>query len=96
MRDVTTQRVLINVPIIHTQADMGSLGEAIKGQLVQRFGQEWWQTKVSLIDRAWDEIQASLITSEMPYERVRIYPGWVACVRARTGHREGVGGGGQP
>lgn len=73
MRDVTTQRVLIDVPIIHTQADMGTLGEAIKGQLVQRFGQDWWQTKVSLIDRAWDEIEACLITPEMPYERVRIY-----------------------
>lgn len=73
MRDVTTQRALIHVPIIHTQADMGALGEPIKRQLVQRFGQHWWQSKVSLIDRAWDEIEASLTTPEMPYERVRIY-----------------------
>lgn len=73
MRDVTTQRVLIHVPIIHTQADMGTLGEPIKRQLVQRFGEHWWQSKVSLIDRAWDEIEASLIIPEMPYDRVRIY-----------------------
>ena len=73
MRDVTTLRVLIHVPIIHTQADMGALGEPLKRQLVQRFGQHWWQSNVSLIDRAWDEIEASLITPEMPYERVRIY-----------------------
>jgi len=73
VRDVTAQRVLIQVPIIHTQADMGALGEPIKRQLVQRFGQSWWQSKVSLIDRAWDEIEASLIISKMPCQRVRIY-----------------------
>jgi hypothetical protein len=82
VRDVTTQRVLIHVPIIHTQADMGGLGEPIKRQLVQRFGQHWWQSKVSLIDRTWDEIEASLIIPEMPYDQVRIYQDGYRCAGA--------------
>jgi len=67
------QRVLIHVPIVHTQADMGALGQRIKNQLVRRFGERWWQRKVDLIDRAWDEIEASLLNPEMPCDRLRIY-----------------------
>jgi hypothetical protein len=73
VRDVTTQRVLIHVPIIHTQADMGTLGERIKRGLVQRFGECWWQSKANLIDRGWDEIEAALVNPDIPYERVRVY-----------------------
>jgi hypothetical protein len=73
VRHVTIQRALIHVPIIHTQADMGALGERLKRQLVQRFGEHWWQSKVSLIERVWDEIEASLVNPDMPYERIRIY-----------------------
>jgi hypothetical protein len=67
------QRVLIHVPIIHTQADLGALGERIKRQLVERFGEQWWQSKASTVDRIWDEIEASLLGVELPYDRLRSY-----------------------
>jgi len=73
VRDVTTRRVLIHVPIIHTQVDMGTLGDRIKRELAQRFGEHWWQSKANLIERAWDDIEAALINPDIPYERVRMY-----------------------
>jgi len=72
--DVTTQRrVLIHVPIIHTQIDMGTLGDRIKRELAQRFGEQWWQSKATLVERAWDDIEAAPINPDIPYERVRVY-----------------------
>jgi hypothetical protein len=73
VRDVTTRRVLIHVPIIHTQVDMGTLGDRIKRELAQRFGEHWWQSKANLIERAWDDIEAALMNPDIPYERVRVY-----------------------
>jgi hypothetical protein len=67
------ERVLIHVPIIHTQADMGALGDRIRQQLVHRFGEQWWRSKASLVDRIWDEIEATLLNVHLPYDHVRIY-----------------------
>lgn len=66
-------RVLIQVPIIHTQADMGALGEQIRRRMVEAMGERWWQDNVSSIDRVWDEIEASIFELALPWERVRIY-----------------------
>ncbi len=71
--DAAARRVLIHIPIIHTQADMGALGERIKGQLVRRFGAHWWRSKVDAVDRFWDDVEAALLGGELPFERVRIY-----------------------
>lgn len=67
------ERVVIHVPIIHTHADMGALGDRIKQQLVHRFGEHWWQSKASLVDRIWDEIEVALLNDQLQYDRVRIY-----------------------
>jgi len=71
--DVATQRVLIHVPIVHTHADMGALGETIKHRLVEKFGENWWRNNVSAIDLVWDEIETSLRALDLPYHKVRIY-----------------------
>jgi hypothetical protein len=52
---------------------MGTLGEPIKRAVAHRFGEHWWQSKANLIERAWDEVEASLIKPDIPYGRVRVY-----------------------
>ena len=52
---------------------MGTLGDRIKRELAQRFGEHWWQSKANLIERTWDDIEAALINPDIPYERVRVY-----------------------
>lgn len=70
---VSAQRLLIHVPIIHTQADLGALGESIKRQLVAKFGERWWKNKVSAVELVWDEIETSILALDLQYDRVRIY-----------------------
>lgn len=80
--DVAAQRVLVHIPIIHTQADMGALGEGIRRHLVQRFGEHWWQSKTSAVDRFWNDIEAALLGGDLPYARMRIYQdGLAVCGR---------------
>lgn len=67
------ERILIQVPIIHTQADMGSLAEQIRRRMIEAMGERWWQDNVGNIDRLWDEIEASIVDLDLPWERVRIY-----------------------
>ncbi len=79
---MAAQRVLVHIPIIHTQADMGALGERLRRQLVQRFGEHWWQSKAGAVDRFWDDIDAVLLGADLPYARVRIYQdGLAVCGR---------------
>lgn len=70
---VAVERVLILVPIIHTQADLGALAEPVRREFVKRFGERHWQSKVNAIDRMWDELEACLLAPDLPYQRFRIY-----------------------
>jgi hypothetical protein len=67
------KRRLLNVPIIHTQADMGALGEAFKRALVSRLGEHWWQLNLDVIDQVWTAIEQALDGLNLRYELVRIY-----------------------
>lgn len=73
MRDVTARRTLIHVPIIHTQADMGALGEQVRRELMRSFDQAWLDNRAGLIDRVWDEIASALLDGDLPWEKVRLY-----------------------
>lgn len=66
-------RVLVHIPIVHTQADMGALGERIRRQLAQRLGEHSLRGKAATVDRFWDDIEAAILSGELPCERVRIY-----------------------
>jgi hypothetical protein len=70
---VPASRRLLHVPIIHTQADMGALGEVFKRALVSRLGEQWWQLNVDLVDQRWTAIDQLLACLNLRYELVRIY-----------------------
>ncbi len=52
---------------------MGSLAEQIRRHMIEALGERWWQENLGNIDRIWDEIEASIIELDLPWERVRIY-----------------------
>lgn len=52
---------------------MGALGDRIRQQLVHRFGEQWWRSKTSLVDRIWEDIETTLLNVNLPYDHVRIY-----------------------
>jgi hypothetical protein len=66
-------RSLIHIPIIHTQADMGALSQAIKEMTIQKLGQQGWERNVHLIDEIWTRIEEAIDSWVLPYERVRLY-----------------------
>lgn len=67
------QRVLIHVPIIHAQADLGALAEPVRRQFIRRFGERSWRNKVGAVDRMWAELEACLLAPDLPYQRLRLY-----------------------
>lgn len=52
---------------------MGSLGEQIRRRMIEALGERWWQDNLGSIERIWDEIEASIIELDLPWEQVRIY-----------------------
>lgn len=70
---MASQRILIHIPIVHTQAEMGTLAKEIGSRLAKELGPRWLQKNASAIDSLWDEIETSLGELDLPYAKVRIY-----------------------
>jgi hypothetical protein len=66
-------RTLIYFPIIHTQADMGALGESVRQASLKKLGGSSWKRKVSRIDQFWTEIEQAIEKLRLPFDQVRIY-----------------------
>ena len=66
-------RVLIYVPIIHTQADMGALARSVRRVTVQKLGRQAWKRNVGVIGRMWAEIRRTVEAWDLPWEKVRLY-----------------------
>lgn len=67
------KRVLICVPIIHTQADMGGLNEPIQRLKLKKLGKRTWERNLELVNNFWTEIERATENLAPPYERVRLY-----------------------
>jgi len=66
-------RILIVIPIIHTEQDMGSLLEQTKQAYVTRYGHEKWAEHLKSIDQVWSGIRQMIAALELPYASVRLY-----------------------
>ncbi len=67
-------RVLNYFPIVHSQSEMGSLGQAIMKVTQQKFGKRAWQDKVDLVSRFWCCIEDVVFKNlALPYSRTRVY-----------------------
>jgi hypothetical protein len=67
------KRVLICIPIIHTQADMGGLNEPIQRLKVKKLGKKVWERNLELVNNFWTEIERATENLAPPYEKVRVY-----------------------
>lgn len=66
-------RTLIHFPIIHTQADMGALGDSIRRFKLHRLGMKELKRNLNQIDTMWTRIEHSLQNLVVPHDTVRIY-----------------------
>jgi hypothetical protein len=67
------ERVLIHIPIIHTQAEMGTLAKEIGSRLAKELGPRWLQKQETAVDSLWDSIEMMLAQIDFLRAKVRIY-----------------------
>ena len=68
-----SKRVLIWIPIIHTQADLGSVGESVRAVYARKVGRKEWSRHVEVVDRIWRRIRERIQALRLDYEKVRLY-----------------------
>lgn len=71
--DAAATRILIYIPVIHTQADMGALARSVRRVTIQKLGRQAWKRNVDVIGRMWVEIRRAVEGWELPWENVRLY-----------------------
>ncbi len=69
----TACRLLIHIPIIHTQADMGALDKDFRRAFVARFGERQWEDNQRLVARFWTVVEESLARLSVRWKGARIY-----------------------
>jgi len=66
-------RKLVYLPIVHTLADMGGLGESVSQQALQRLGRKRYSHKVETIDGMWSAIERVVDALPLDWGTVRLY-----------------------
>ena len=66
-------RKVIYVPVIHTEADMGSVAEPLKKEYIQRYGLKKWNEHIDTIHRMWLGIRRKMFASELDYKNTKVY-----------------------
>jgi hypothetical protein len=66
-------RRLIHVPIIHSPADMGSMGAELAAACIERLGRRHWDDYVAMLATFWQLIRAGLDGLGLDYGRVDLY-----------------------
>ncbi len=66
-------RRLIYIPIVHSEADMGSMSASLKEVYMERYGKGKWTRRANLVGKIWKEIERKLSLLPLDYTRVKIY-----------------------
>ena len=69
----SVERTLIYIPIVHTESDMGNLGQSVRQAAIRKLGLTGWKRKVNLIDKIWTTIEKTVEDLNLPYEKVLLY-----------------------
>ncbi len=67
------RRVLLCIPIVHTQADMGALNEPIQRLKVKKLGKKVWENNLQRVQNFWTQIEQAMEGLTLSYEKVRLY-----------------------
>lgn len=66
-------RTLIYIPVIHTPADMGVFRELVQQLKLRKLGRKGWERNLDLIDQLWTEIEDTIDSLPLSYQRLRLY-----------------------
>lgn len=67
-------RTLFYFPILHSQSDMGALGQSIMEVTQRKLGRRLWRRKIDLVERFWASIEDIVFNDlSLLYSRTRVY-----------------------
>jgi len=66
-------RTLIYVPIIHSYADMGSLGKELKRKSISGLGENKWQKHTDTVNGYWEAIESYFENIDIYIKGIKIY-----------------------
>lgn len=66
-------RLLIHVPILHSEADMGALAPSVRRVTEKKLGRQAWRRQANAVGRMWADLQQTVEGWELPWHRVRLY-----------------------
>ncbi len=72
-------RKLILIRIVHTSADMGSMGEGLIKEGMTKIGREKWLENQRKIEKFWDDLEKEIDGLDLDYSRTRIYQDGLPC-----------------
>ena len=78
------ERKLVYIPIIHTLADMGTLGASVQSVKLARLGRQGLAHSAAVVEKIWEEIER--VAGNLPVSpgRVRVYQdGLLVCGREK-------------
>lgn len=78
MQDAAPRR-LIWIPMIHTQEDLGSLGEPLRRLHMRQRGRGHWQRRQRAIEEMWTNIGREIDKLDLDYAHLRLYQDGLAC-----------------
>ena len=66
-------RHLIDVPVLHSPADMGTMADDLEAAYIERFGRRHWDEYLALLEDFWQTVRAGLERLGLDYHRVDLY-----------------------
>ncbi len=67
------ERKLVYIPIIHTVADMGTLGASIRGIKLSALGRQGLARNAAVVEKMWEEIESVVANLRVTPGTVRVY-----------------------
>lgn len=66
---------LFYIPIVHNQADLGSLGSQLSAEGEKKYGISLWKEHIEYVDKSWDEIEIEIFRQceNISSNRIKIY-----------------------
>ena len=66
-------RVLIYVPIVHSEADLGSLLDDVRRGFAAAYGEDAWKRRAAAVEAMWTGLADRLSAMPLEWSRVRLY-----------------------
>ncbi len=69
-----SERRIFYFPIIHSQSEMGNLGQSILKATQKKLGRRGWRRKLDLVGQFWSSVEKIVLHDlALPYAKTRVY-----------------------